>query len=48
MTDEDIEAKFRGMAAQLMAEKQMRQIFDTCYNLEKVKDIGQLMKLLAV
>ncbi len=48
MTDEEIEAKFRAMASKLMGEKQIRQISDMCYNLEKVKDIGQLMKLLAV
>ncbi len=48
MTDEEIEAKFRGMASKLMGEKQIQQIFDTCYNLEKIKDVGQLMKLLVV
>jgi len=29
-----------------MDEKQMRQIIDTVYNLEKLDDIGELVKLL--
>ncbi len=48
MTDEEIETKFRAMASKVMGEKQIRQIFDTCYKLEEVEDVGQLMKLLVV
>ncbi|MBI2988439.1 MAG: MmgE/PrpD family protein [Deltaproteobacteria bacterium] len=48
MTDADVEEKFRSMAGKFMNEKQMRQIIDTVYNLEKLDDIGQLVKLLVV
>ena len=46
MTDGDVEEKFRSMASKFMDEKQMRQIIDTVYNLEKLDDIGELVKLL--
>ena len=48
MTDKELEAKFTGMASKVMGDKQIRQIFDMCYNLEGVEDIGELMKLLVV
>ncbi|MBI2988437.1 MAG: MmgE/PrpD family protein [Deltaproteobacteria bacterium] len=48
MTDADVEEKFRSMAGKLMNEKQMRQIIDAVYNLEKLDDIGKLMKLLVL
>jgi 2-methylcitrate dehydratase len=46
MTDADVEEKFRSMAGKFMGEKQMRQIIDTVYNLEKLDDIGKLLKML--
>ncbi|MBI2987665.1 MAG: MmgE/PrpD family protein [Deltaproteobacteria bacterium] len=46
MSDADVERKFRSMAGKFMGEKQMRQIIDTVYNLEKLDDIGELIKLL--
>lgn len=46
MTDADVEEKFRSMAGKFMGEQQMKQIVDTLYNLEKLDDIGTLVKLL--
>ncbi|MBI2989449.1 MAG: MmgE/PrpD family protein [Deltaproteobacteria bacterium] len=48
VTDADIEEKFRSMAGKFMGDKQMRQIIDTVYNLEKLHDIGELIKLLVI
>ncbi len=48
MTDADVEEKFRSMVGKFMGEKQMRQIIDTVYNLEKLNDIGDLLKLLVI
>jgi 2-methylcitrate dehydratase len=48
MTDADVEEKFRSMAGKFMGEKQMMQVVDTVYNLEKIDDIGKLMELLVV
>jgi 2-methylcitrate dehydratase len=48
MTDADVEKKFRSMAGKFMDEKHMRQIIDAVYNLEKLDDIGQLVKLLVI
>jgi len=48
MTDADVENKFRSMAGKLLDEQQMRQIIDTVYNLEKLDDIGELVKLLVI
>ena len=46
MTDADIEEKFRSMAGKYFGEKQMVQVIDTIYDLEKLDDIGDLAKLL--
>ncbi|MBI2989451.1 MAG: MmgE/PrpD family protein [Deltaproteobacteria bacterium] len=48
VTDADIEEKFRSMAGKFMGEKQMREIIDSVYNLEKLDDIGKLLKLLVI
>ena len=48
MTDADVEEKFRSMAGKLMVEEQMRQIIDTVYNLDKLDDIGDLVKMLVI
>ncbi len=48
MTDADVEEKFRSMAGKFMGEKQIRQIIDTVYNLEKLDDIGKLLKMLVI
>lgn len=46
MTDADVEEKFRSMAGKFMNEKQMSKVITTIYNLEKLKDIRELVKLL--
>ena len=48
VTDADLEEKFRSMACKFMDEKQMRRIIDAIYNLDKVEDVGELVKLLVV
>jgi len=48
MTDADVEEKFRSMAGKLMGEQQMSRIIDTIYNLDKLDDIGELVKLLVI
>jgi 2-methylcitrate dehydratase len=46
LTDEELETKFTGMAARYMGEQQIRQVFDTVWNVEKLDDINKLMKLM--
>ena len=46
LSDVDLEEKFRSMAGKFMDEKQLKQIIDTVHNLEKLDDIGDLVKLL--
>ena len=48
MTDAGVEEKFRSMAGKLIGEHQMSQIVDTVYNLEKLADVGNLVKLLVI
>ncbi len=48
MSDADVEEKFRSMAGKFMDGKQMSQLIDTIYNLERLDDIGELLKLLVV
>lgn len=46
MTDADIEDKVRLMASKYMPEKQIKTIIDSVWNLEKMDDIGTLVKLM--
>jgi len=48
MTDEEVQAKFRKLAAPLMEESQIRRIIDAVDNLEGVDDVGKLIELLVV
>lgn len=45
-TDPELEAKFSKMATKLMPKAQADQIIKTCYDLDKVKDVSELTKLL--
>ncbi len=46
LTDKELEEKFREMAVKYMGEKQIKKIFDAVWNLEKLDDMGSLMKLM--
>jgi 2-methylcitrate dehydratase len=46
VTDKELEDKFRSMASQYMSEVQMKKVIDTIYKIDKLNDIGELMKLL--
>jgi 2-methylcitrate dehydratase len=47
-TDEELEAKFNKMATKLMSKAQAEQIIKACYDLDKLKDVSELTKLLKV
>jgi 2-methylcitrate dehydratase len=46
LTDAEIEHKVRSMMAKHLPETQIRNIIDTVWNMEKVDDIGTLIKLM--
>lgn len=46
LTDSELEEKFRGMASKRMSEKQIKSIFDACWNVEKLADVGTLTQLM--
>jgi 2-methylcitrate dehydratase len=46
MTDEELENKFRGMASVFMNETQVKETITAVNNVDKVKNIGDLMRLL--
>jgi 2-methylcitrate dehydratase len=46
MTDEEIVEKFKGMASRYMSEKQIDQIVDVVFALDKLEDVGMLNKLM--
>ena len=46
MTDEEIIEKLKSMASKYMSDKQMNQIVDTVFALDKLKDIGKLNRLM--
>jgi 2-methylcitrate dehydratase len=46
MTDEEVIAKFKDMAAVRMTETQMNRLIESVFALEKLDDIGKLMKLM--
>jgi 2-methylcitrate dehydratase len=44
MTDQDLEEKFHGMAEKFMTERRIKEVIATIYELEKLNDIGELMR----
>ncbi|MBI4190395.1 MAG: MmgE/PrpD family protein [Betaproteobacteria bacterium] len=46
LTDKELEEKFSGMASKYMGKEQINKIFDTCWNAEKLEDLGKLTKLM--
>ncbi|MFC1961471.1 MmgE/PrpD family protein [Chloroflexota bacterium] len=46
LTDKELEEKFRAMAIKYMGEKQIKEIFDTTWNLERLSDMNDLAKLM--
>jgi 2-methylcitrate dehydratase PrpD len=46
LSDEELEQKFSEMALKYMTEKQIRKIFDTIWNLEKLDEISKLTALM--
>jgi 2-methylcitrate dehydratase len=45
LTDEELEEKFREMAIKHLSEGQIKKIFDTVWNVEKLDDMSALTKL---
>lgn len=46
MTDEEIMGKFKSMASKYMGDRQIKEIIDTVFQLEKLDDIGKLNRLM--
>ena len=46
LTDQELEDKFRAMANRYMPEEQIKQIIDAIWNLERLDDMGSLMRLM--
>jgi 2-methylcitrate dehydratase len=46
LTDEELEGKFRDMAIKYMDEEQIKKIFDTVWNIEKLDDMNELTRLM--
>ncbi len=44
LTDEELEKKFRHNAARILSEAQINRAVDTLWNLERVKDVKELIK----
>jgi 2-methylcitrate dehydratase len=44
MTDAEVEAKFRSLAAPRLSEKNIAEILDRCWNLERQTDLGGLLR----
>jgi 2-methylcitrate dehydratase len=47
LTDEELEEKFRGMARKYMSDERIQKLFDIIWNVESLKDMGELTKLMA-
>ncbi len=48
MTDEDIERKFRSLSDGILASDRQDEIRDAIYNIEKLKDVRDFMKILVI
>jgi len=46
LSDKELEEKFREMAEKHLGAKQIKQIFDTVWNAEKLTDMGKLARLM--
>ena len=46
LTDKELEEKFSEMASKHMRNEHIRKIFDACWNVEKLDDLGKLTKLM--
>jgi hypothetical protein len=46
MSDEELEDKFKSMAAKFMSTEQMERMIGTIYQLERLDNIGNLMRQL--
>jgi 2-methylcitrate dehydratase len=46
LTDKELEEKFAEIATKHMSGKQIKQIFNTVWNVEKLDDVGKLMQLM--
>jgi 2-methylcitrate dehydratase len=47
-SDKELEGKFAGLTQKYLSKKQMRNIFDAVWNLEKLEDISLLTKLMVI
>jgi 2-methylcitrate dehydratase len=45
MTDQELEAKFRGLASGLLTSAQADAVLERLWNLDQVKDIGEVIKM---
>lgn len=45
MTDDEVAAKFRGLADDLLTPSQANMLLDRLWHLEQVKDIGEVLRL---
>lgn len=48
MTDSEVVSKFRSLAEPILAESDISEILDRCWNLEHEMEIGELLGLLAI
>ena len=46
LTDQELEEKFSEMASKHMGKGQIKNLFETCWNLENLDDLGSLTKLM--
>ena len=48
MSDQEIDDKFRGLAQGLLTERQIDNLLDRLWNLEQVRDIGEIIRLIRI
>jgi 2-methylcitrate dehydratase len=48
MSDQEIDAKFRGLAQSLLTERQIDSLLDRLWNLEQVRDIGEVIRMVRI
>jgi 2-methylcitrate dehydratase len=48
MSDQEIEAKFRALARELLTDRQIDALLECLWNLEQVEDIGEVIRLVRI
>jgi hypothetical protein len=48
MSNQDLEAKFRSLTANILNANNANQLLDQCWNIAQLDDVGSMMRLTSI